>query len=403
MLRRCNNVGVRIYVDAVINHMTGEPPENVGTAGSTATFNEWHYPTVPYRREHFNWPSCGIDGIDYQTNAWRVRNCELVGLKDLDQSIDHVRNMIVDFMNTLIDLGVAGFRIDAAKHMWPEDLRIIYDRLHNLSTDHGFPLNARPYIYQEVIDYGGEAVRREEYTPIGAVTEFKAGMELSNCFRGHNQLRWLVSWGAPFGLLESRDALTFIDNHDNERGHGGGGGVLTYKQPRPYKAAIAFLLAHPYGEPQIMSSFEFWDPEIGPPMNSQGNIISPSINSDGTCGNGWVCQHRWRQIYSMVSFRNAAGSAGLNNWWDNGSNQIAFCRGESAFIAFNNDSWDLNENMQTCLPAGQYCDVISGERNGSSCSGKVVTVGENGWAHVYVGAQDYDMMLAIHIGPQSRL
>ncbi|KAL4718466.1 hypothetical protein ACJJTC_001372 [Scirpophaga incertulas] len=49
MLRRCNNVGVRIYVDAVINHMTGEPPENVGTAGSTATFNEWH--TLLYRTE----------------------------------------------------------------------------------------------------------------------------------------------------------------------------------------------------------------------------------------------------------------------------------------------------------------------------------------------------------------
>lgn len=80
-------------------------------------------------------------------------------------------------------------RIDAAKHMWPGDLRIIYDRLNNLNTAHGFPANARPYIYQEVIDYGGEAVSRDEYTPIGAVTEFKAGMELSNCFRGNNQLR----------------------------------------------------------------------------------------------------------------------------------------------------------------------------------------------------------------------
>lgn len=75
--------------------------------------------------------------------------------------------------------------------MWPEDLRIIYDRLHNLNTDHGFPPNARPYIYQEVIDYGTEAISRDEYTPIGAVTEFKAGMELSNAFRGNNQLRYV--------------------------------------------------------------------------------------------------------------------------------------------------------------------------------------------------------------------
>nr|ACL14798.1 alpha-amylase [Ephestia kuehniella] len=403
MLRRCNNAGVRIYVDAVINHMTGAPAENVGTAGSTAVFNQWYYPAVPYTQADFNWPPCGIDGIDYANNAWRVRNCELVGLKDLDQSIEHVRDRIVNFMNELIDLGVAGFRIDAAKHMWPEDLRIIFDRLHNLNTDHGFPANARPYIYHEVIDYGGEAVSRDEYTPIGAVTEFKVGTELSNAFRGNNQLRWLVNWGPAWGLLAHGDALTFIDNHDNERGHGGGGGMLTYKDPKLYKGAIAFLLAHPYGEPQIMSSFDFWDSEVGPPMNNQGEIISPSINSDGTCGNGWVCQHRWRQIYAMVAFRNVAANTGVNDWWDNGSNQIAFCRGGNAFIAINNDYWDLNQNLQTCLPAGNYCDVISGNKVGNSCEGKTVYVGNDGRANIYIGANEYDLTLAIHVGPESRL
>lgn len=65
----------RIYVDAVINHMTGEPPENVGTAGNTAVFRDWYYPAVPFRREHFNWPHCVINDIDYATDAWRVRHC----------------------------------------------------------------------------------------------------------------------------------------------------------------------------------------------------------------------------------------------------------------------------------------------------------------------------------------
>ncbi|CAK1584635.1 unnamed protein product [Parnassius mnemosyne] len=400
MVQRCNAAGVRIYVDAVINHMTGEPPENYGTAGNSASYKDWSYPAVPYSAEDFNWPQCGIDGMDYVNNASRVRNCELVGLKDLNQGHEHTRKRIVDFMNKLIDLGVAGFRIDAAKHMWPNDLRIIYDRLNNLNRAHGFPSNARPYIYQEVIDYGGEAISRNEYTPIGAVTEFLAGSELSNAFRGNNQLKWLSSWGPQWGLLSHGDALTFIENHDNERGHGGGGGILTYKEPRQYKGAIAFLLAHPYGEPQIMSSFDFWDSETGPPMDRDENIISPSINSDGTCGNGWICQHRWRQIYAMVGFRNAAGTTGLNNWWDNGSNQIAYCRGGNAFIAFNNDNWDFNQNLQTCLPAGTYCDVISGDKVNNSCRGKMVRVGNNGFAQIFIGANENDMMLAIHVGPE---
>lgn len=58
--------------------------------------------------------------------------------------------------------------------------------------------------------------------------------------------------------------------------------------------------------------------------------------------------------------------------------------------------------FQTCLPAGRYCDVISGEKVGSSCTGKTVTVGSDGRAHISVGANEFDMMLAIHVGPEVR-
>jgi hypothetical protein len=49
---------------------------------------------------------------------------------------------------------VIASRVDAAKHMWPEDLQYIYSHVKNLSTVHGFPPQTRPFIYQEVIDYG---------------------------------------------------------------------------------------------------------------------------------------------------------------------------------------------------------------------------------------------------------
>ena len=49
-----------------------------------------------------------------------VRNCFLVGLTDLYGKLDHVRDAVAGYFNHLIDLGVAGIRIDAAKHMWPE-------------------------------------------------------------------------------------------------------------------------------------------------------------------------------------------------------------------------------------------------------------------------------------------
>jgi len=118
--------------------------------------------------------------------------------------------------------------------MWPEDLKVIYSRLKNLNPEHHFPSNARPYIFQEVIDYGGEASHKYEYNSFGAVTEFRYGMEVSNSMKGNNLLKWFVNWGEAWGLLPSQDALVFIDNHDTQRGHSD---ILTYKSSKLYKAS----------------------------------------------------------------------------------------------------------------------------------------------------------------------
>lgn len=48
-----------------------------------------------------------------------VRDCFLVGLADLYGRLDYVRQAITGYFNHLVDLGIAGIRIDAAKHMWP--------------------------------------------------------------------------------------------------------------------------------------------------------------------------------------------------------------------------------------------------------------------------------------------
>lgn len=48
-----------------------------------------------------------------------VRNCYLVGLTDLYGALDYVRQKVTEYFNHLTAIGVAGIRIDAAKHMWP--------------------------------------------------------------------------------------------------------------------------------------------------------------------------------------------------------------------------------------------------------------------------------------------
>lgn len=125
------------------------------------------------------------------------------------------------------------------------------------------------------------------------------------------------------------------------------------------------------------------------------NIISPGFNPDNTCTNGWVCEHRWRQIYNMVEFKNAVRGTWINDWWSNGDQQIAFCRGDRGFIAFTN--WgDINGWFQTCLSGGTYCDVISGSLINGACTGKTVVVQQDGMASIVLGFNEYDGVLAIH-------
>lgn len=97
------------------------------------------------------------------------------------------------------------------------------------------------------------------------MTEFKYSDTLSYVLRKTYKMRRLAQWGAKQGFIpRSTDALVFVNNHDTERGHGAGGkNIVTYKDRKLYIMATAFMLAHPYGIPKILSNFDFTDPDGG--------------------------------------------------------------------------------------------------------------------------------------------
>lgn len=123
-----------------------------GTGSSSAIANTTFlsFPGVPYSTEHFN-PYCSLDW----NSATSIRDCWLIGLPDLNLKHQHVRDSQIALLNHLIDLGVAGFRLDAMKHMWPADLEYILSRMKNLNTNYGFPANTRPFVVGEVIQGDG--------------------------------------------------------------------------------------------------------------------------------------------------------------------------------------------------------------------------------------------------------
>jgi alpha-amylase len=365
MVSTCHAVGVKVYADAVINHMAGQG--NTGYGGSTFP-DKYTYPgTYSYPDFHHPGDLCpqGDNQIHNYGSQAEVQECELVSLADLYSEHDYVRGRIAAYLNDLISIGVDGFRLDASKHMAVGDIGNIKSRLTTAS-----------YLYQEVIYGAGEPVQPSQYEGNGDLLEFRYGTNLKAKFAGN--IADLQTFGQSWGMEPSNKAVVFVDNHDTQRN----GSTLTYKDGATYTLANVFELAWAYGSPNIMSSFTFSNNDQGPP--SAGNGMVSAV----TCGSGWQCEHRQRAIANMVGFHNAVGAGAVGHWWSDGTNQIAFSRGTAGFVVINNEGGTLVRTFSTGLSAGTYCDVIHGDFSGGSCSGPLVTVDGSGNATVNVAGMD---------------
>ncbi|MFD5935222.1 carbohydrate-binding module family 20 domain-containing protein [Streptomyces sp. NPDC060333] len=356
MVDTCHAAGVKVVVDSVINHMAAA--DGTGTGGSSYT--KYGYPGL-YSGADMD--DCRATISNYQDRG-NVQNCELVQLADLDTGEDYVRGRIAGYLNDLLSLGIDGFRIDAAKHMPAADLADIKSRLSNPSA----------YWKQEAIFGAGEAVSPSEYLGNGDVQEFRYARDLKRVFQSES-LAHLKNFGEAWGYMPSGQSAVFVDNHDTERG----GDTLSYKDGSAYTLANVFMLAWPYGSPDVHSGYEWSRKDAGPPNG--GSVNACYVD-------GWKCQHAWREIFSMVGFRNAARGQSVTDWWDNGGDQIAFGRGAKAYAALNHEGSALTRTFQTSLPAGGYCDVQSGRTVTVDSAGRfTATLGAGSAVALHVNAR----------------
>lgn len=375
MVSTCRNAGVKVYVDAVINHMTGQGNTSYGGV----TYEKYEYPGL-YTSEDFHHvgtdcPTASGNIEDFNVYL-QVTKCELVSLSDLRTEDDAVRDKLAAYLNKLLDYGVSGFRVDAAKHIPQADMKAIEARLHR-TVD-----GKRPYIALEVPPGGPGKLSPFAYTETGDLLGFDFAAQLRDAFKSYDQdqigsIADLQVFGEDSGLLPSEDSLAFVANHDSERN----GSTLSYKDGATYLLATQFALAYGYGTPQVYASFTFTGNDDSPPANAQGYITDTNCDADS-----WFCTNR--MVVGMVGWHNYVGNAAVKNWYDDGLNLIAFSRGNKGWIVLNNGLNPQTQTIQTGLRRGTYCDVVHGAVQNGHCSGPTVTVGANGLATVTVGKQD---------------
>lgn len=381
MVTRCKVVGVDIYVDAVINHMTNFPSPGQGSNGTAYT--KYEYPGL-YTASDFHTP-CTVSNY---SNAANVQDCELFTLPDLNTGSATVRQKIAGYLIMLARLGVAGFRIDAAKHIQQVELDKIFTLVDSTMTAEQKPV---PYWFLEVSSGGGEALSTrdyfgEAYSSGGSadITEFifRGVADKFTQKDGNQHIFQLNPNGtagnqfspAAWGIMPADKAVVFLQNHDTQHECG-----LSYRNPQVFRLANVWMLAQPYGYPSILSSFAFVCPSgnsMGPPSDASGWTLPVNCSSslETAIVGEWVCEHRDPFIASMVGFRRVVAGTDQNHWWDNGANAIAFSRGDKGFIAINRETVALSLTLGTGLAPGTYCDRLTGGKNGAACVGRSVVV-----------------------------
>ncbi|MDB4909105.1 MAG: alpha amylase catalytic region [Gemmatimonadetes bacterium] len=384
MVQRCKAVGVDIIVDAVINHMTNSPSPGTGSNGTAYT--KYSYPGL-YSPTDFH-PGCTVGNY---SDAANVQDCELFGLPDLDTSLPSVRQKIAGYLIALARADVAGYRVDAAKHMQQVDLDSIMSIVNVTLKAEG---RAIPYFYLEIAAGSGEALSPRDYYGEGYdsggaadITEFTVTGVGDKFTKLNGQAISDLNPNGPagkqfspsaWGLIPSDKAVIFLQNHDTQHNCG-----LSYRDPQTFRLANVWLLAQPYGYPLVLSSFAFSCPSgnsQGPPSDANGWTLPTTCASSletATIGQ-FVCEHRDPYIANMVAFRKVVAGTDVNRWWDDGANAIAFSRGDKGFVAINRNTTTVTQAVPTGLPAGVYCELITGGKSATGCAGTRITVETDG-------------------------
>lgn len=159
LINTCRSLGVRMYADGVVNHMTGggndaNPFHRNPSAGcatwpnKTSSLQGGHSPMYTQTfsftvNEHTGkapmqeFPAVPFGPLDFRcerslsswTDPTSLNAGWLVGLTDLNTARENVRERIADYITDLVGIGFSGLRIDAAKHIQPDDLVAIFAKV----------------------------------------------------------------------------------------------------------------------------------------------------------------------------------------------------------------------------------------------------------------------------------
>ena len=372
MVAACNQAGVKVIADAVINHMVGG---RSGTGFAGTEFAKYDHPGL-YSADDFH---AAKKSISNWNSVDEVQGLELLGLSDLATEKPAVRQKIARYLNDLLSLGVYGLRIDAARHIPVADLLAIKALLP-----------ADTYFLQEVAAKLNPAIA--DYYPAGDVWEFDWVSLMTEAFQFAGQASKLTKTVDLNFLTDTNSTVTMVSNHDTERN----GQAISTWDAAGQQLAFIYTLASTYGKPMMYSGYAFDEYDAAPRIMVDGKV------ANATCPAGtaapkpryeamqFTCQHRWKAVEGMIAWRDSVGVA-AETALKGSAGILSFGRGAAGHLIINSNDKLAKVKVKTALAAGAYCDLISGGRTANKvakkCLGTTVTVDKSGFVSASIGKQ----------------
>ncbi len=296
LLDEAHKRNMRIIIDFVINHTSSQHPWFLdANSGPQSTYRNWY---VWSDNQPNNYWREGNGGY-YYAYFW-------YGMPDLNYKNPAVTAQIEKISAYwLKDIGVDGFRIDAAKHLIEEG-----DKLENTPPTHewfkGFytfykSQKADAYAIGEV--YGaGATVAKSYQQQLDQVFSFELASGILNSANGESNSA--INSAVKFTLagLPSGDFGTFITNHDQDRA------MSVFKgSVEKAKVAAALLLTAP-GTP-----FIYYGEEIGMQGVKPDEDIRLPMQWDASVNAGFTFGRPWRSLYNDYAQLNVSLQEGDAN------------------------------------------------------------------------------------------
>lgn len=329
---------LQIIVDVVANHtvdVNEQPNPPFIVLNNDGFVSQETFPQFGPNDFH---KRCAVGGGSRDQACWLSFD-----LADLKTETSHVRNVIKEYLSKLDDLGVDGYRFDAALHIEPsffsEVLSVVPGKLA-----FGEIIKEKPSHFQDWINI-----------PEMDFYDFPLTKRMRDAFAIGGDLRSLKNPKADDQALEGPKAITFARNHDIDRGQISDRGTegstfgIGWDEGRrsldrtDIHLAYAYLFGREDGLPYV-----FADMNTLPDAEQDDRYADPLIVAG-------------IRFHNLCLADTGGVSQREEHWRIETTNTIGWQRGKDRFIVINKAAgWYEIRNLETTLQQGQYKEVRTG-------------------------------------------